>query len=172
MESISFCVTGHRPNKLFGYDIHSSKYNGIRYNLKLAVYRILKEHAVKNVTVYSGMALGVDQIFVEAMIDARNYYRKHGVNFKIVAAIPCKGQESKWTQQSQQFYDYLLQQCDEKVVVSKNVPYSAKLMQIRNEYMVDRSDYILAVWDGSPSGTANCVNYAVSQHKNVVRITY
>lgn len=35
-----------------------------------------------------------------------------------------------------------------------------RLFQQRNQWMVDRADAVLAVWDGSPGGTANCVNYA------------
>lgn len=30
---MEICVTGHRPNKLFGYDIHSEAYNKIRHSL-------------------------------------------------------------------------------------------------------------------------------------------
>lgn len=79
----SICVTGHRPDKLFGYDIHVGNYNGIRHDIKKAVYQILLAHPEeKEVTVYSGMALGIDQIFVECMVDARHYYQEHGVNFK------------------------------------------------------------------------------------------
>ena len=33
-------------------------------------------------------------------------------------------------------------------------------MPTRNEYMVDLADKIIAVWDGSNGGTANCVKYA------------
>ncbi len=33
-------------------------------------------------------------------------------------------------------------------------------MQVRNEYMVDRADLVLALWNGTPGGTGNCVRYA------------
>ncbi|WP_188052008.1 hypothetical protein [Azospirillum sp. Sh1] len=33
-------------------------------------------------------------------------------------------------------------------------------MNTRNEWMVDHSDRLLALWDGSQGGTANCVRYA------------
>jgi uncharacterized phage-like protein YoqJ len=41
-----------------------------------------------------------------------------------------------------------------------DAPYRAELMQIRNEWMVDRCDLLIAVWNGTPGGTANCVAYA------------
>lgn len=40
----SICVTGHRPDKLFGYDIHVGDYDGIRHDIKKAVYQILLAH--------------------------------------------------------------------------------------------------------------------------------
>jgi uncharacterized phage-like protein YoqJ len=33
-------------------------------------------------------------------------------------------------------------------------------MQVRNEWMVDHCNDLLAVWDGSDGGTGNCVRYA------------
>ena len=38
-------------------------------------------------------------------------------------------------------------------------------MQKRNEYMVDNSDYVIAVWNGKPSGTGNTVKYAKKKNK-------
>jgi uncharacterized phage-like protein YoqJ len=43
-------------------------------------------------------------------------------------------------------------------------------MQIRNEWMVDRCDKLIAVWDGSKGGTGNCVDYAKSVNKDIFRI--
>ena len=40
---------------------------------------------------------------------------------------------------------------------------SRSILQIvckKNEYMVDNSDYVIAVWNGKPSGTGNTVTYA------------
>ena len=36
--------------------------------------------------------------------------------------------------------------------------------------MVDNSDYIIAVWDGKPSGTGNTVNYAQQKNKKILII--
>ena len=43
-------------------------------------------------------------------------------------------------------------------------------MQKRNEYMVNNSDYVIAVWDGKPSGTGNTVRYAESKGKTIITI--
>ena len=40
-------------------------------------------------------------------------------------------------------------------------------MKKRNRYMVDQADVLLAVWDGTPSGTGSTVQYAKTQGKAV-----
>ena len=166
----SICITGHRPDKLFGYDIHGRKYDAIRHDIKKEVYQIILAHPEeKEVTVYSGMALGIDQIFVECMVDARRYYREHGVNFKIVATIPCQNQDKRWNSASQKEYKKLLNACDASVLVT-DAPYAPRLMQVRNQYMVDHSDVVIAIWNGTAGGTANCVKYAASRGEKIIRV--
>jgi uncharacterized phage-like protein YoqJ len=46
----------------------------------------------------------------------------------------------------------------------------AWVYQKRNEWMVDHADEVVAVWDGTSSGTANCVAYAKKVGKPVWRI--
>lgn len=168
---MKICITGHRPNKLFGYDIHSEKYNALRHAIKLALWKLVKDlPADEKITVYSGMALGVDQIFVEEMAKARAYFCAQGRQFKIIAAVPCDNQDCKWTASSKKLYQQLLTGCDEVVNVSPNVPYSAALMQKRNEYMVNNSDIVIAVWNGTRGGTGNCVNYARGKNKRIVYV--
>ena len=48
--------------------------------------------------------------------------------------------------------------------------YTADCMHKRNRYMVDHSDYVIAVWDGSPSGTGKTVMYAKENHKTILQI--
>ena len=43
-------------------------------------------------------------------------------------------------------------------------------MQKRNEYMVNESDKVIAVCDGSKSGTYNCIKYAENQNKEIIVI--
>jgi uncharacterized phage-like protein YoqJ len=43
-------------------------------------------------------------------------------------------------------------------------------MQLRNEFMVNNSDIVIAVWDGTNGGTANCVKYAQVENKEIIII--
>ena len=111
--------------------------------------------------VISGMALGFDQLLLEEAL---------AQNIKAVAAVPCLNQEQIWPQESQKRYHELINHplVEKKIVTQTG--YTSKVMQVRNIWMVDNCDVLLAVWDGSSGGTANCVRYAESQKKSIIRI--
>ena len=49
--------------------------------------------------------------------------------------------------------------------------YSSDCFQRRNRYMVDRSGLVIAIWDGTPSGTGSTVQYAKASGRLVYTIT-
>ena len=149
---ISF--TGHRPNKIGGFKIPNETYNWIFKQTEIILKNIKPNKA------YCGMALGYDQMCAEICIK---------LQIPFVAAIPFKGQESVWPKSSRDHYFELLSKADKQIIVSDGA-YDIKKMQIRNEFMVDHADIVLACWDGSPGGTGNCMQYAIKQMKNWIRI--
>ena len=96
------------------------------------------------------MALGWDLALAHASVLT-------GIPF--TAAVPCDAQESRWPPSSQAYYRRLLTLSDDVVVVSPG-GYKPWKMQVRNEWMVDQCDLLLALWDGSRGGKANCCWYA------------
>ena len=145
-------ATGHRPEKLGGYD--EATYLELR---GFALGYIQQRRPVK---VISGMALGWDTAWAAAAVYA-------GVPF--IAAVPFAGQESRWPGPSQARYHALLAKASEVVIVCPG-GYSAQAMQRRNEWMVDRCDEVIALWDGSAGGTGNCVRYARKVGRPVVNL--
>ncbi len=147
-----FCVgTGHRPNKLAPSNIcYSDK---ILYQL----IQLAENHLIQinpNVVV-SGMALGWDFALAIAAIQLK---------IPLIAAVPFKGQESKWTIKDQKRYHKILAIAAKIQVVSPG-EYSAKKMLKRDKWMVDlleqRSGVLLALWNGERNGgTWHTVNYA------------
>lgn len=152
-------ITGHRPNKLYGYNLNVYQWQ----LLKNKIARILLDKRCG--TFYTGMALGVDTIAAMAALDLK----QSGTNIKVVACIPFVGQENRWPLQSREQYRKLLSLCDEQVVVCTG-GYQPYKMHLRNKYMVDRSDIVIAVWDGSDGGTGKCVTYAMEQGKEVINL--
>ena len=146
--------TGHRPPKLIGgYDTIIREGNVSRPNVAYrwvfeqitnALQELQPEKAI------SGMALGVDQWAAEICIE-------RGIPF--IAAVPFEGHEKKWPQQSQDHYNYLLSQAAEVEIVCHG-EYKRGMYQVRDEWMVDHCDALIAVWDGTKSGTKNTIEYA------------
>lgn len=146
------CGTGHRPDKLGGYGDDAS----LRLRL-LARDWIM---AYKPTKVISGMALGWDQALAWGAYDN---------NVPFVAAIPFAGQESRWPESSRRYFADLLGLASETVIVCEG-GYAPWKMQERNKWMVDNSDQVLALWNGSDGGTANCVRYAQNAGKPVINL--
>lgn len=147
--------TGHRPDKLGGYNVPNPTYTHVCQQIEKA----LKE--LKPDKVISGMALGVDQWAA---------YISYKLGIPFVAAIPFEGQESAWPQQSQKTYRSLVKLASEQVIVSPG-KYSGEKMQIRNEWMVNQCDKLIGVYNGDAAGgTANCIKYAISMGKDIYYI--
>lgn len=144
------CGTGHRPNKLGGYSL-------IQHNklVKIAE-KYLTE--LKPDKVISGMALGWDTALADATLN---------LSLHLIVAIPFDGQELMWPKESQEKYRQILAKSSEIKYISDK-GYSPYKMQIRNEWMVDNSDIVLAMWDGSKGGTYNCIQYAKKMNKQII----
>jgi uncharacterized phage-like protein YoqJ len=117
------------------------------------------------ITLISGMALGVDMIFAELSLE---------LNLPLIAAIPFVGQERVWKQHQKDRYYKIL----ENPLVTKHIVceggYAPWKMLKRNEWMVDqlssRGDCLAAVWDGSDGGTGHCAGYATEKNVEIERI--
>lgn len=145
------CGTGHRSNKLGGYSY------AVFSRLVALAEAALKRYQPEKVI--SGMALGWDQALAQAAVN---------LNIPLVAAIPFKGQENMWPEASKKKYEELLSHAGVVVVSSGN--YAPAKMETRNEWMVDRSDLVLALWNGTSGGTCNCVRYAYQKQKRVINL--
>ena len=152
----TLCFTGHRPNKLKGYNPEDNS------ELLYAIRNKVEDFIInKGVSIFiNGGALGVD--IWSALIVLR--LKKKYPHITLIIAIPCKEHSSKWTPDSVKMYEDVLSRSDRNVIIT-NEDYNPGLMQVRNEWMVDKSDYVLGIWDGTKGGTNNCLQYARSQEK-------
>lgn len=137
--------TGHRPEKLGGYRVPN--------RVSDAIGALLRQYLTQERPdeVITGMALGFDQMLAWMALE---------LNIPFAAYIPCDNFESRWPEQSREQYNYLLQHASRVQLCSPNQPYHASLMQVRNVRMVEDTDKVLALWNGSTGGTANCLRYA------------
>lgn len=140
-------VTGHRPDKLGGYN-NEIAHSNIRRHMRGVLDEALRN--LDSVSLISGGALGIDQFWMEVGLD---------MDLPVVAALPFEGYDARWPFASRQKYKKLLDDCLQVKYICEPGYASAK-MQRRNEWMVDNCEILVAYWNGTPGGTANCVKYA------------
>lgn len=163
MEKLTCCFTGHRPKSLpFGYNEQDPQCVKLRFQIWDLMNKLIKENLVTHFI--SGMALGIDQMCAEMVIALRD---KHP-EITLECAIPCEEQAIKWTEPQRDRYFWIAERCDKETLVQHH--YDNECMQKRNKYMVDKSDIVIAVWNGKASGTSKTVAYAQEQKKTVIII--
>lgn len=131
---------------------------------KNAVYDRLEELIKSGCdTFFCGMAEGFDLLALECLTDLKQKYRIY-----IEACIPYAGQESKFCAEERKKYRELLSWCDKRTVLFP--AYRNGCFLIRNKYMVDCCDVLLAYCTKSSGGSAFTVNYAREKGKEIVFI--
>lgn len=163
MKLHSCAFTGHRPKSFpWGYDETAPGC----VMLKTVLAEQIKALANDGVTRFiSGMAQGVDLWAAQIVLNLQ----KTNPALKLCCALPCEGQEKKWPSAVQKLYHSILMQANNVVLVEPT--YTDKCMLIRNRYMVDHADILLAIYNGSHRcGTGMTVRYAKSKQLKIIVI--
>lgn len=137
---MKIALTGHRPQRL--------------KNQEALVRSWINDYLSNgNFTeAYSGMAMGADQIFAEEC---------EKLNIPLVCCFPFKRTRFHPAEQS------IMDKAKDIRFISDD--YSKQSYWIRDKYMVDNCDVLLAVWDGiKAGGTWITLNYAEKIGKKVV----
>ena len=101
-----------------------------------------------------GMAEGFDLAAASAVLVAKS---KHA-DIELEVFIPWRGFEQTFSESNRRLYSLILERATMVHYLAES--YSHGVYQQRNEAMVDCADYVIAWWDGKPSGTANTIRYA------------
>ncbi len=138
-KNMKACVfTGHRE---LGDDFSPRK-------LKAAVKKVVE----KGVEVfYDGMAMGFDLLAAETVLSLK----KQNPQIKLIACIPCYGQEKNFSAKDKERYCKILKKADEKVLLSEH--YFRGCMQVRDKYMAERADCMIAYCKKQTGGAAYTV---------------
>ena len=150
------CFTGHRPEKL-----GCSEEEAIR----LLHGAIVDAYGSGYRTFLSGMARGVDIWAAEIVLKERAVHK----DIHLICALPHPDFETRWKAEWQRRYAAILAKAD---LVKTICPvFSMSAYQKRNEWMVDHSALVLALYNSQPGGTANTIAYAKKQGVKVKIIT-
>lgn len=148
------CVTGHREIEK----------NQIEYVKKSLLYEIKSAVSDGYTGFMTGFASGADQYFAEAVIQLKKKYP----DLKLIAAIPYR--KRLFNLGKNEFTEHLLEACSDIKVISEE--YFPNVYHIRNNYMVQNSERVIAVYDGrQKGGTFSTVRLANSAKKEL-RIIY
>lgn len=152
------CCTGHRPKGFpFKYGIDKQKHNAYLKTLADKIELAITEYGITNFI--SGMAIGVDMDFAETVLNLRNKYP-----ITLECAIPCPNQTLKWNSSDKLRYESILKRADALNLVSER--YTPESMLNRNRYMVDKSELVIAAFNGiEKGGTWYTIKYAKSKNK-------
>lgn len=161
---ISAAFTGYRPQKLpFGNDLNHP--DAVR--LRTALYKEYEKLVLKGFRYfYTGGALGSDLMAAEVILELKRQYEHRELCHKL--CLPCFNHCAKWRQEDIVRLEKI--KMNSTVVYVSEKPYFNGCMQLRNQYMVDASAVLIAVYDGQSGGTKNTVDYAQKLNRKVVMI--
>ena len=140
--------TGHRPEKVDGCEAR------IIVSLRNEILKAIDDGYHVFLT---GMSRGVDLWAADIVIELR----KHNKDLKLMCVIPFEGMEDNWPVDWKKHYNMVLKQADWVQVLSDR--YSRDVYLRRNQWLVNHSSRLIAVFNGEPSGTGNTIQYAREQ---------
>ena len=159
------CFTGHRPKYFsFGTDETHPDCRGIK-----AFLREKSEYLINNKSVthfISGGAVGVDTWAMEEVIRLKTRYP----HIMLECALPYADMPERFALPDRERFAAIKPHLDR--ITCLNDQYHPKCMMERNMYMVDRSEFVIAVWTGHKSGTANTINYAKEGGQTVLYMEF
>lgn len=156
--------TGHRPNKLGGYDLSDPRYAVLQSDLEHYIERNLS--VFNTVVGHSGLALGGDTIWSKAILSMK---KKFPGRVLFHAEIPMMEQPEAWFKQSDiDFWHEQVNRADSKTVYgslqglsdAERKRMASVYLNKRNVGMINHSDVMLALYDGTKGGTGNAVRDA------------
>ena len=160
------CFTGHRPKALpWGHNENDLRCVSFKSKIKFTVENLIVENGYKKFI--SGMAMGADTICAEIVLLLKNIYPY----IKLECAVPNHAFTEGWAAEDVRRYSSILTRADCIKFVSDSRTYSKRDLMLRNIYMVDSSELVIAVYiAGETGGTKNTIDYAEYRHKEVMVI--
>lgn len=158
------CFSGHRPHKLPG---HGMPHDKRTIRIKEALHKAVLDSIKEGYRVFiSGLAEGIDLWASEEVIMMKKIYP----GIKLVAVKPIANQGENFSDEGKNLLRHALENADDIICTSEH--YSRNCYRIRNNYMVDHSEKLIAFIsdDAQRSGTNQTLNYAKKLNKKITVI--
>lgn len=163
MNTKTCAFTGHRPQNLqFGFDEADPRCTRLKRKMQEEIALLIEQNGIEHFI--SGMAVGVDMYAAEIILHLKQTHP----NITLESVIPYETQPQTWSEDLRDRYFDIAAHCDKESMLQTR--YTQDCIEKLGQYMVEHSDLLVAVWDGTPSCTARTVDYAHSQSKPVITI--
>jgi len=167
MEQQSCTIMGHNPQRF-----------KFKYNEEAPLYRKIKEAIIEQIKIlyikgvkrfYVGCAVGVDTWAAEILLDLKKQTDFNEI--ELFCAVPFPEHFEKFTTGQKKRYQNIINQCTHKEIIYKN--YSPVAYKRLNYYMIDKSQYLISVYDqdkSERSGLSQALNYAIKNNRQIIFI--
>jgi len=162
-------ITGHRPTRFnFTYNETHTGCKRLKRRLR-EQFMLLYEQGCRQFWV--GGALGVDMWAGEILLRLKKQPEYSDIQLHIT--LPFEGHDTAWEERSHRRMSSLIKHSTETVIVGQKETLPALNYRRRNEYMVDRAELLLAVYDNNRtirSGTGMTVRLAEKKGLSITLI--
>jgi len=164
MSKLSCAITGHNPQRFkFKYNEQAP----LCQSIKAALFEQIKVLYSNGVRLfYVGCAVGVDTWAAELILELKQ--QEDFDEIELFCAIPFYDHSEKFTEGQKKRLQYILSNCTKQEIINrKHSPVAYKRL---NYYMVDNSQYLIAVFDqdrSDRSGLGQMVNYAIKNNLSI-----
>ncbi|MFR9651430.1 MAG: SLOG family protein [Rikenellaceae bacterium] len=173
-KSISVAFTGYRESKILrskrSKSILSTLFGGgdraILNQIADKIYNTIESLYDQGfLHFYCGMSSGFDLMAAVAVLELRNKYP----DVKLIAVVPFKGQEERYSDKDKQTYRNVMETADEVVTLAERHTDNAQYLR-RNDYMLEQSSHLVCYYDGQRGGTMYTYNRAVKTKMSITNI--
>lgn len=153
MKPLSACFTGHRESKM-PYTVISKEHEKLENIIKEEIERLIRLGVTE---FYVGGQTGIDELAGLMIIYLRD---EIGIKAKLNLILPYRGMDKNYNSIQKVHFDWISKKADSVIIL--NDYYTKNCYRQRNQYMVDKSDFLIAVKmkDALCSGTQMCINIA------------
>jgi uncharacterized phage-like protein YoqJ len=153
MKMFKIAFTGHRPDKLGNPDaVRASIRHYLTHQLSCRTEKLV---------VLSGGALGVDTIAAEVSIEL-------GIPYYLILPFPINIFTARWPASARSHLIALGHSAVRTYFIQR--AFSTAGYPARNRMLVDQADAVCALYNGTPGGTKNIIDYAREQGKALIII--
>ena len=158
------CFIGsYNSNKLPLLEDKESYYKDIKLKIEKAIIDLIENSFVTNFI--SGMDIGFEQFAAETVLEKREKYPQ----ITLEAVLPYEMHSINWTREQRNKYYSIMEKSDREVLLQYH--YTDDCMKKRNQYMINKSKYIL-FFQESTNIIDNLILYARAKGKTVITINF